>query len=537
MIRRRLIPVIIILLSSYYFCGCAGNRAVSTSDVVSYLPVPETPSGLSIVYPHINSCDTVISGPQYDSVFVFGSVPDVNGHLYANGNPVEIHPLGSWLAWTGFDSTLETNANSPHGEGFLQPVFIEYYYPGSSIPGPPDETRTVWFFHRDGSWSNAPPRIYPFSGRLTVTYEVSSAKIRCGWPGTYDLFPPEGTVLWGDGVVNTGRRFYRVPLGLNQVGYIEDEHVVIDESEDPPERSVIYSVRCEVDGRETRIHVPLRERSPFRVQRVNDNQLSLTIYNAMSWTDIIVQPHGSPVVDEIRWAQLDSITYNLTAYINRENFWGWDVEFDDEDDLTWTIYEAPVLQRHPLRGLTVVLDPGHGDSNTGAVGPTRLTEKEANLELAFVVRDELERAGAQIFLTRESDVALSLDERVEIAREYNADIIISLHYNGLPQGVTPAEHHGTSVHYNHRHSKRMAEELYVAICAEIGWDGDGLRYQDLTLARPTFCPSVLIENGFLMHPEEEAMARSPEFRRKVAQGIREGLESYLLSVREAQGGH
>jgi len=83
-------------------------------------------------------------------------------------------------------------------------------------------------------------------------------------------------------------------------------------------------------------------------------------------------------------------------------------------------------------------------------------------------------------------------------------------------------------------STPLAESLYREITRTVGREGDGLRYQDLAIPRLTFCPAVLIESGFLLHPEEEALAKSGAFRKKFARGVRTGLEDYLEGMRNLQ---
>lgn len=99
----------------------------------------------------------------------------------------------------------------------------------------------------------------------------------------------------------------------------------------------------------------------------------------------------------------------------------------------------------PLNGITIMLDPGHGGADPGAVGPTGLRESETNLRVAKYLRQLLEADGATVLMTRETDVFLSLAERVEAARQNNPDLFISIHHNA---SMSPVYHNRAEVYYN-----------------------------------------------------------------------------------------
>lgn len=528
---------IIFLFLSVVLAGCAGTSK-SPNRALPPPPLLEAEEVIKIVYPTIRSdMDRVFRDAPRDSVFILGHVTVPGGILTVNRQYVEVHPDGGWLAWIGLDreeiddSTAKALDSTKALAGTWARVTFSYRHPSHEQVRDKLELDR-WFFRPKREWYGPGPGVVPYPVRLEVT--SSNAKIRNGWPGTYDLFPPEGTVLMADSVLRSSRSFYRVPLGAGEVGWIEDSYVLEDTSGSAPGLSTIYMVLCSVKGRKTEIRVPLKDRLPFRIKQVSDQQIELTIYGARSWTDVIRQPFGSRVVDEIRWSQVDPTTYKLTAFIRPGWMWGYDTHFDEDGSLVWTLHEAPRLKGKSLKGLTVMIDPGHGGTNLGAVGPTEFTEKEANLELSKVVIKRLEKKGATIIPTRGDDSELSLVQRVQLAKDSTVDLLLSLHYNALGQGVNPNNRHGTSVHYYNRHAKFLAESLYEEITESVGWAGDGLRYQDLALARPTFCPAVLIENAYLMHPEEEALAKDPAFRKQVAKGIAEGLADFVEMMAKKQ---
>lgn len=494
---------------------------------------------LNVIYPRASEKDTVLAPgdsivfePAPDSLFLLGHVANTSGQLTINGHEVAIHEDGGWLAWVPRGELKQLPDTCSLAPGTYATVTIHYESePYGDLPAP-SVTRRVHFVQPEVVGPEPDEMaIRPRRVRLNVT--SPTARIRCGWPGTSWIYPPVGTALEAVGVTGYDIPFWRVKLGDGDAGYIEDRYVQVDSLHVPPPRQVVHKVLSEAKDRRTTVRIPLQARVPFRIERTGDEQLELTIYNAVSWTDLIVQPHGSRAVDELRWAQPDSATYKLTAYLDPEWFWGWDADYADDSTLVWTIHHAPVIRERPLDDLMVVVDPGHGGSNYSAIGPTGLPEKTVNLWLSREVIRELRDAGARVVATRTDDRTLGLLERIDFAREMEADLLISLHHNALPQGKNPHEHHGVSLHYYHRHAHKLAGAIYEAMTAN-GWPGDGLRYQDLAMARPGFLPAVLLEAGFMIHPEEEAQLRRQQYHERQARQLRLGIESYLRELRRAQ---
>ncbi len=561
--------LIVILLSALMLYGCAGPRIPLAADqrlplsempdqaqkpatplleqegypVYTPKPLPRTEAGFTIIYPKLGLKDSLVAYGPEDSVFVLGNVTDINGTLIICGDTIPIHPGGGWLAWVGYDQVKVVDSPGVWAEGRYGVVPIRYVAPSQELDGEMlDLKRTVYFRLADDVEAEEAAEqqpVIPFSGVIsTHPTEWRDGVIRCTWPGAYDLFPVPGTLLYTDGYLpdfrDSSHRMYRVPLGDGDVGWIRDEFCEIDSGATLPEPPVIKVVRCDYEGRTTRIQVPVGcYRMPFRVERTADGMLALTLYGAKGWTDVLHQPVGSRVVDEVRWRQLDPATYQLRAFIHPEYLWGWDVTFE-ANYLVWTITEPPAFEMtkdQPLAGMTIVVDPGHGGYSTGAVGPTGISEKETLPVLANVIKEVLKNAGASVFLTKDDDRAMGLRERVQFAKDHQADLVLSVHYNAVGQGTNPMRHHGVSLHYNHRHSLEYAESLYRAICDYVGWEGNGIRFQDLAIPRLTSCPSVLIECGFMMHPEEEQLTVDPAFMQATAEGIRAGIIRFLWQER------
>jgi N-acetylmuramoyl-L-alanine amidase len=175
-----------------------------------------------------------------------------------------------------------------------------------------------------------------------------------------------------------------------------------------------------------------------------------------------------------------------------------------------------------------VVDPGHPPA--GARGPTGLREAEANLAIALVLRDLLEAEGGEVRLTRDGDTALDLNSRTRLADSLDAELLVSIHNNALPDGVNPFTNNGSSVFYNHPRSEPLARAIQEAFVRELPVRGLGVARGDLALVRPTWMPAVLTEGLFMMLPDQEAALRTAEGQRRYARAVRDGIRAYLRRV-------
>ena len=133
-------------------------------------------------------------------------------------------------------------------------------------------------------------------------------------------------------------------------------------------------------------------------------------------------------------------------------------------------------------------------------------------------------------MTRVRDTAVELLPRTRMAERVDADLLVSIHNNALPDGVNPFTNNGTSVFYNQPHSVPLAQAVQRALVAQLGLRDLGIGRGDLALVRPTWMPSILCEGLYMIVPEQEAALRSDEGRRRYAQGVFDGLQRYLQEV-------
>lgn len=197
------------------------------------------------------------------------------------------------------------------------------------------------------------------------------------------------------------------------------------------------------------------------------------------------------------------------------------------------------LQRYPytdsgLKGRTVVLDPGHGGSDTGAIGASGLQEKDVTLAIAQDLRGMLEKKGAKVILTRKSDRDVSgiassdvreLQARADLANRSKAELFISIHADAFDDPNVG----GTTTYFFPKTSldAELAADLQRQLAGSVGLTDRGYLSNDFFVLDHTIMPSALVEVAFISNSAEEKMLKSKSFQKKAAQGIFNGVLAYF----------
>jgi N-acetylmuramoyl-L-alanine amidase len=225
-------------------------------------------------------------------------------------------------------------------------------------------------------------------------------------------------------------------------------------------------------------------------------------------------------VHEMHLDTLGSMAYQLEINLNR--FVNYQTDFSaDRRQLTVRFHKSPLI------GKIIVIDPGHGGIDNGAVG-RQIREKDLNLEIAMRLKDLLEAAGAAVILTRDDDYFVGLYERPYLANYLLADLFISVHTNNHPD----VNVHGIEVfHYpEHKSSHLLAQDVLTEITRQTGLIGLGVKQDDFVVIREAQMPSILVEVGFLSNFQEENTLKTQEFKDHAAMGIYRGLEDFYTGI-------
>ena len=183
----------------------------------------------------------------------------------------------------------------------------------------------------------------------------------------------------------------------------------------------------------------------------------------------------------------------------------------------------------PLSGITIMLDPGHGGTDSGATGPlgVEYSEKRINLSTAVKLQAELEKLGARVLVTRTADVNMSLEERLAASRNAKPDMFISLHANSMEDNVDISKVDGFSVFYREKLSLPLAEIIFKNTLDTLSRKNKGLHNRNFYVTRNTWAPSVLIESGFVPNPNEFEWLIDENEQTRLARSISEAVVKYF----------
>lgn len=301
----------------------------------------------------------------------------------------------------------------------------------------------------------------------------------------------------------------------------------------PPE-TLVKSLRLDVGAHWSHLVVPLEQAVPAEITPIPGG-VAVDLHHAVAQTDLYLANDG-PLVGRVDFAQVapDRLRYSLD--LKGDQRWGHKLRYDGTT-LVASFRHPPVLQsgRSPLSGRRVVLDAGHGGAeDPGTTGPTGLSEKDLTLPVTRLVRDELVKRGAAVTLTRDADVYVDLKDRVGLIRKLEPDFALSLHYNALPDAGDARHTQGIGAFWFDPASHGLARALHTGLTTRLERPSYGVFWDNLAMTRPTVCPSVLLEIGFLTHPEEFEWVTDPAAQQRLAVAIADSLEAWLLSAAGSQ---
>lgn len=185
------------------------------------------------------------------------------------------------------------------------------------------------------------------------------------------------------------------------------------------------------------------------------------------------------------------------------------------------------------RKKVIILDPGHGGSDPGAINQAGWRESDFTLDLALRTEQHLIERGMFVLMTRRTDSSLSLDSRAYLANQYPHTLLVSLHINSHPS-FYDTEANGFSVFYNDDQSYPIAKRLFDTVMGipqlEYYNAGiiDGRRFYPegknrLTVLNKLNSPGILLENGFISNEDDFSLLKSMEYRDKLADNIASGI--------------
>lgn len=206
-------------------------------------------------------------------------------------------------------------------------------------------------------------------------------------------------------------------------------------------------------------------------------------------------------------------------------------------DIFNSVVNTPVVSDVALSNVKnkiITIDPGHGGSDSGAVGPNGYTEKEGAFAISQKVASILNQSGAKVVMTRDSDVDVygpnasarnELQARVDVGNNANSDIFVSVHCNAF---VNPAANGTQTFYYGSSYQgQRLAQSIQEKMIEVNGLRDRGISTCNFYVVKHSYMPAVLIETAFITNYDEEALLSDDEWQTTMAKAIAEGINEYF----------
>ena len=327
----------------------------------------------------------------------------------------------------------------------------------------------------------------------------------------------------------------------------------------------------------TRVVITLSDSAEFTKRRLsNPDRLYFDIKNSRISKEIrTVLPVGNGMLKSVRAGQFNESTVRVVLDFEKIN--NYKIILEDPTKVIIDIYGDAVVSSKKR----IVIDPGHGGHDPGAMGPNKLCEKDVVLDVALKLKKILsEDPNFEVYLTRDRDVFLKLEERTAIANSKNADLFVSIHANASPRkdakgietyflnwtddmgsmkvaarenqislkkmrsmkkemDVLDIELADLKRDHKRDESNKLANYIQMTMTGEMNRNYSHIT--DLKVKWAMFyvlfgaqMPSVLVEVSFISNPLEEKLLSKNSYREDLARSIASGIKRYMLSSPETQ---
>lgn len=267
--------------------------------------------------------------------------------------------------------------------------------------------------------------------------------------------------------------------------------------------------------------------------RRDDTKLTINLFNALRYNEETFRGAiNQTSLDDMRIDLLPRVGLKLIAPIEKDNLINCYLGADGKSirivikrirpKKSFTLPSPDIIIPKIHGKSAVVLDPGHGGSDYGAIR-CGINEKDINLDVAKRVEAILESRGVSVTMTRENDCSVSLEDRTIICANRTPDIFVSIHVNS---SVKP-EITGIETHYYHQNSLNLAQTIHASMMSVIKSRDRGLFKSRFYVINHTTTPAILVEMGFISNPNERCELITEKRKQQTAEAIASGILKYL----------
>lgn len=401
----------------------------------------------------------------------------------------------------------------------------------------------------------------------TFDGNVSNQSLKDGsvdWSKPTNNYLPKGTldycstslVNYKDSNYVTLRAGYRVYLERNDKPHTELKPVVRRYIGSLPDHNEIKAAGIENDGRHTVLTFESLWKAPFyfdilpqnytnpstqdfTVSNVTYNYIDITFCYATVFDGEIALPEDNPLFKsaEVICNYTDDGSavrdYTLRLHLKKQGaFYGWDSRYNENGQLVFEFLNPKAITVTTeneygvnLSGAKILIDVGHGGKDSGAVG-FGYFESNANLNLAYKIKAELEKTGATVYMTRTDDTTSSTDDKLKMIKELKPDFCVAVHHDSSVN----VNANGFGAFYFNAFSKRAAEYVFSQTKSASLYNKYNLSWHYYFVCRSTVCPVVLTENGFISNKGDFSGIENEQKNIEKAKAITHGVADYFRSI-------
>lgn len=346
----------------------------------------------------------------------------------------------------------------------------------------------------------------------------------------------------------SGKKYYL--LKSNKRIYADDENVRIYKGKLPEDNKLAFTTQY-TKGNRFYFEMKTKWRAPFYINYGNQgyNNPKSQNYNTsgqtLTYVDIVFA-YSKEISGTLNLSNngifsryeiiKDGYGCTLRLYLNKLGaFYGWDARHQNNGTVVFSFLKpsrvTPTKNNkygYSLEGIKVLVDAGHGGDESGTYNAfgTKNYEKDYTLSYGIELALALKSIGATATMTRIKDVPRSLQSRYNCIRNANADLVVSVHFNGSSN--PKASGYFSAYFYPFTYNAASKINNSLAATGVMKPVDTGLKWHYFNLSRCAFCPVVLTENGYLTNPNDFKLIKDPQFKRQYIDGIVCGIVNYFL---------
>lgn len=322
---------------------------------------------------------------------------------------------------------------------------------------------------------------------------------------------------------------YKVQLSKYHSAWIDKQSVQRLPGKKPAPYYLTGSWKVSGDSAFDYVSINLDEKLPYHSQQqINPSKIILDIFGATSNSNWITQLKTTKEIKNVYYDQVEDDVFRVIVELKHAQHWGHSIYYDSTGKkLILQVKRQPNIA--DIKKLRIAVDAGHGGENSGASGvSSNILEKEYTLKIAKQLQLVLNKAGVKnVFMTRTKDTTLDMPQRIQMLKDYNPDLLISIHLNSA--GIDSVK--GTSTYYRYIGYRPLTVAVLNRMLSLGLKEYGNVGNFNFSLSGPTAYPNCLVEVAFLSNRQDEKKILNPKFHKAVAGKIYLGIQDWLKAIK------